>query len=408
MRDKVLDILFLTYLTGYVIEDIFEGLQYDDPDSFVEDYMRRRQDSGRSVPKVNLQELWQRTRECYEEMKFRNISFIPYGGSNYPASITTIQPAPPLLFLRGWLKTDKNVAIIGTRQVTAHAPKAVEHAVHVFGEQGYGIVSGLAYGIDSLAHETALKNDIYTLAILPNSLDYIYPKDHLPLANKILDAGGGLLSELAIGINLGKRGFVQRNRLQSAISDFVMPVEMGLHSGTMHTVNFCKRQHKQLLVVRPQNDTIGLVAYEGIRTLIGDQYPYLTVLESNYSFNDICPPLSAMPVNEMFSKTRPDLKKHGDDPKENPLMDQFTTELQLLADKMLKEFKVQLPHVRTDTQLRQKRVATLKLALQQFQKLTFRFLEKYPSLPRKDLEKCVSAVQKETKATIFSAEAGQA
>jgi DNA processing protein len=132
------------------------------------------------------------------------------GSGKYPTSLKKISKPPPLLYLKGKLKSKSNVAIIGTRDISQYADTSVRQAVDLFVKHNYGVVSGLAMGIDTLAHKYSILYKGYTLAVMPNSLDYIYPKENYWLANSILDNGGGVLSELPIGINRGKRSFVER------------------------------------------------------------------------------------------------------------------------------------------------------------------------------------------------------
>jgi DNA processing protein len=135
---------------------------------------------------------------------------------------------PPVLFCKGYFKNEKNIAIVGTRKASKFAKSTVDWVTKIFASKGFGIVSGLAVGIDSMAHLAAINYEAYTIAILPNSIDYIYPKENYKLANDILESGGCILSELPVGINRGKRAFVERNRLQTAISEYVVPIEMGI------------------------------------------------------------------------------------------------------------------------------------------------------------------------------------
>jgi DNA processing protein len=109
----------------------------------------------------------------------------------------------------------------------------------------YSIISRLAEGIDTLAYLFAVKNNQYTIAFLPNSLDSIYLNTNYELALDILNTGACLVFKSMFGINRGKRSFVQRNRILSALSDVVIPIEMDTNSGTMNTINFATGMAKK-------------------------------------------------------------------------------------------------------------------------------------------------------------------
>jgi len=121
------------------------------------------------------------------------------------------------------------------------------------GLAGYpiGIVSGLALGIDSLAHEAALAKNIYTLSIPGSGLsdDVLYPSTHKRLAHRILEAGGGLLSEFAPDFQAAKCSFPQRNRLVAGISRATLLIEAEEKSGTLITARLTTDYNRELLVV---------------------------------------------------------------------------------------------------------------------------------------------------------------
>jgi DNA protecting protein DprA len=259
-------ILFLTYLTEYNIGEIFKGLAFSNIDDFIEDYLKRNHSRTEPLTDQFVDQVGKQYLERYEEMKYAGIHFIPFDDKNYPESLKRVQQAPPILYVKGRIQRKINVAIVGTREVSAFAEKTVEKIIGGLNSD-HGVVSGLALGIDTIAHRLALKNNIYTIAVMPNPLTQVYPRENYRLANQILEQGGALISELAIHINRGKKSFVERNRLQSGISRFVIPVEMAVKSGTMHTVDFCSRQGRYLLVFEPTAEQLKLPQYEGIEFL---------------------------------------------------------------------------------------------------------------------------------------------
>ncbi|MCB9818622.1 DNA-protecting protein DprA [Candidatus Nomurabacteria bacterium] len=163
-------------------------------------------------------------------------------------------PSPPMrLNYRGELPPSdlKMLAVVGSRKYTNYGRQVVEHLIA--GLRGYniGIVSGLALGIDSLAHEAALTNNMYTLAIPGGGLSdsVIYPARHKPLARKILENGGGMLSEYEPDFRATNWSFPERNRLVVGISHAVLVIEAGEKSGSLITARLCADYNRELLVV---------------------------------------------------------------------------------------------------------------------------------------------------------------
>ena len=145
----------------------------------------------------------------------------------------------------------KLLAVVGSRHYTNYGKQVVDYLIQ--GLRGYniGIVSGLALGIDSLAHEAALTNGLYTLAIPGGGLSdqVIYPARHKPLARRILQKGGGLLSEFAPDFRATAWSFPQRNRLVCGIAHATLIIEASEKSGTLITARLTADYNRELLVV---------------------------------------------------------------------------------------------------------------------------------------------------------------
>ena len=160
---------------------------------------------------------------------------------------------PLLLYYRGDLSVLKNpgVAVIGTREPTPNGVRAGEYFASEFAKRGYNIVSGLAIGCDTTGHRGALLANGKTTAFLANGLDWdsIYPKENLELAKEIVEKGGLLLSEYAVGQSCGRYGLVTRDRLQAGLSYATIVVQTGIKGGTMHAVNATIASNKPLFAV---------------------------------------------------------------------------------------------------------------------------------------------------------------
>jgi DNA processing protein len=171
----------------------------------------------------------------------------------FPRALLEIPQPPTKLNYRGVLPPcDLSLlAIVGSRKYTNYGKQAVEELVA--GLKGYpvGIVSGLALGIDSLAHEAALKNSLYTLSIPGGGLEdeSIYPASHKGLAHRILEADGGLLSEFAPDFRATAWSFPQRNRLVAGICKATLLIEAGEKSGTLITARMTADYNRELLAV---------------------------------------------------------------------------------------------------------------------------------------------------------------
>lgn len=172
---------------------------------------------------------------------------------DFPKQMLEIPQPPKQLNYRGELPPSdtKLLAVVGSRKYTNYGRQVVDHLVN--GLRGYniGIVSGLALGIDSLAHEAALANSMYTLAIPGGGLSdsAIYPARHKPLARKILESGGGMMSEYEPDFRATTWSFPQRNRLVVGISHAVLVIEANEKSGSLITARLCADYNRELLVV---------------------------------------------------------------------------------------------------------------------------------------------------------------
>jgi DNA processing protein len=189
----------------------------------------------------------------------------------YPALLRQIPDAPAMVFVKGNLDAMRmrpGVAVIGTREPTPAGPVVAERVTRFLVECGYTIISGLARGIDAVAHRTALACHGTTIAVMAEGLDRVYPREHALLATEISRTGGALLSEHPLGVRARGSSFVERDRIQSGLSIAVVPVQTSLTGGTMHTVRFAERQRRPVMCPRPVQKEMTDVQYEGIVSLV--------------------------------------------------------------------------------------------------------------------------------------------
>lgn len=190
--------------------------------------------------------------DIIESSHAKKIRVLSIFDSEYPGLLTKISDAPPILYAKGTLRNnDRFVACVGTREPSFFGEKAAERITKTLAEANWGIVSGLAIGVDSISHRAALDVGGYTVAILANGLDSVYPKVNQKLADEILDRGGLLLSEQPLGAKAMGQFLVQRDRLQSGMSLATFVMQTDIVGGTMHTVRFTLTQERLLFAPVP-------------------------------------------------------------------------------------------------------------------------------------------------------------
>ena len=193
---------------------------------------------------------------------------LEFGEPGYPKFLGEISDAPARIYVRGELKLERPlIAIVGTRQATAEGKRIAEEFSKDLVEAGFGIISGLALGIDASAHKGALSAGGNTIAVLGNGIDDVYPPENKELANRILESGGAVISEYGPGEPIEKSNFIQRNRIISALSIAVLVIEAPIHSGALVTARTGGEQGKDVFVVP---GAIGDPNFEGSHKLIRD------------------------------------------------------------------------------------------------------------------------------------------
>jgi DNA protecting protein dprA len=202
---------------------------------------------------------------------------------NYLRDLPHIPDPPKKLFIRGKLpaKRVKTVAIVGTRKPSAYGREIATKIASECAKNGIVVVSGLALGIDSIAHRAAIDSGGKTIAILANGVDKIYPRSHEDLGQKILQTNGAILSEYPNNTPARPWQFLARNRIVSGLADAVVIIEAASRSGTLSTANHALDQGKEIFAV-PGNITSPLSA--GCNQLIKNGANPLTSVEDLLDF----------------------------------------------------------------------------------------------------------------------------
>ncbi|MEP6616899.1 MAG: DNA-processing protein DprA [Ginsengibacter sp.] len=169
---------------------------------------------------------------------------------SYPRRLLNCYDNPVLLYYRGTanLNSDKIIAIVGTRNNNEYGKNVCERFIEEIRHQNILVVSGLAFGIDSIAHRTALKHGLPTVGVLAHGLDRIYPAENKLLAKHMIESGG-LLTDFRSGTNPDKQNFPKRNRIVAGISDAVVVIETGLKGGSLITAELANGYNKDVFAI---------------------------------------------------------------------------------------------------------------------------------------------------------------
>jgi len=189
-----------------------------------------------------------------------------------PPQICRISNPPLLLFVEG--STDplfqKGIAVIGAREATDYAKKVGRKMSATLAESGWCIFSGLAEGCDTVGHQGALDVDGKTVAILAHGFGKIYPASNKGLAVEIVEKGGCLVSEYPPGTPASRGSFVQRDRLQSGLSQAIIVLETDIKGGTMHTVGFAVEEGRPIATLNHPAELLDEPKTQGNQLLIRD------------------------------------------------------------------------------------------------------------------------------------------
>ena len=180
------------------------------------------------------------------------IKHIVEADAGFPNCLRTIPSRPKELYLRGELNlAAPTVAVVGSRIPSAYGKQAVHDIVSGLARAGVCIVSGMAPGIDTLAHQTALECDGLTIGVIGTGLDenVFFPRQNLDLARKVVDTGGCLVSEYPTGFRATNYSFPQRNRIIAGLSLAVLVIEAKEKSGSLITAEWGRKQHKLVFAI---------------------------------------------------------------------------------------------------------------------------------------------------------------
>ncbi len=262
---------------------------------------RENQISPKAADHLAKLTLPERYPQIQKLMEHYNISYTCFGDEDYPASLAEIFSPPLILYFRGDLAKalqNKRLGVVGTRKPSSYGKEMCKKLLLPVVEKGVCIISGLAMGIDTISHQTALQAKSSTIAVLAGGVEDVYPPVNKELARKIID-NGALVSEYEPGSKMERWNFPARNRIISALSQAVFIVEGPLSSGALLTAKFALEQNREILAM-PGN--INIANAQGPNYLIKsgaltvtcaeDFYPILDMEESSADQLEIFPELS--------------------------------------------------------------------------------------------------------------------
>lgn len=176
----------------------------------------------------------------------------------YPYPLRRIKNPPQQLYLKGNIEllNQNIISIIGSRSCTEKGRKLAKKFASELSDQGLVVASGMAKGIDAMAHEATLNAGGKTIAVLGNGLNYIFPKENQKLYNEILENDGLIISEYSPETKPASNLFLERNRIVSGISIGILVIEAAFRSGTSVTAKLAKEQDKKVFVLPHEIDEI--------------------------------------------------------------------------------------------------------------------------------------------------------
>ena len=203
---------------------------------------------AKSIKEFNDFHIAEKEQQFIEKYKIKTFFLTD---PDYPKRLLNCYDSPTLLFYKGTadLNASKIVAIVGTRTNTEYGKQFTEKLVKDLSEQNITIISGLAFGIDAMAHKAALKHGLPTVGIVGHGLDKIYPSENSSLAKEMIREDGGILSEFFSGTKPDKHNFPLRNRIVAGISDATVVVETNIKGGSMITGNLANAYNRDVFAV---------------------------------------------------------------------------------------------------------------------------------------------------------------
>ena len=206
-----------------------------------------------SIPKNFLAQLNSLDLDnIYNEVINSKVKYLTFDDENYPENLKNLEDFPLVLYYLGSIENinfNRTIGVVGSRNATESAKQNVYSLVSNFKNTDLVIVSGLASGIDSIAHKASIENDIKTIAVIGSGLDFKYPAQNKDLYKKIENGSGVIFSEFPNSIRPIPVNFPQRNRIVTGLSKGVIIAEAKMKSGAMISARYALEQGRELMCI---------------------------------------------------------------------------------------------------------------------------------------------------------------
>ncbi|MEY8766591.1 MULTISPECIES: DNA-processing protein DprA [Francisella] len=228
--------------TGVTFSEII-----DNPSKYTKSLFLRQE----SIEYLNNRKYQSYLDKLYSWLKNNNNKLVTYSDQAYPENLKHINNPPFVLYCTGNTKLleTAQLAIVGARKNSTYGKNATYKLCKELKDSNITITSGLAYGIDTLAHKHALENSLNTIAVVGTGVDIIYPSSNRELYSNIISNNGLIISELPLGTTASRYTFPQRNRIISGLSKGVVVIEAASKSGSLITAQHALEQNKEVFAV---------------------------------------------------------------------------------------------------------------------------------------------------------------
>ncbi len=247
-------VLFLMQVKGMSRKTIYKSFQLELGEYSIQDIQDIIKQAAWTTKKISipsLQELavtYDSYRAIIERSNELGIKIISFLDEEFPIKLRKIADPPSVIYTLGNTKclNNKAVAVIGTREPIDYGARMARQMGYILGRDGYTVVSGLAYGCDMYGHVGCLQAKGNTVAVMAGGLDKVYPAKHKKLAQEIVESDGCLISEYPVNSKMFKNYFVERDRLQSGLSEGLIIIETDVQGGTWHTIQYAKEYGRKI------------------------------------------------------------------------------------------------------------------------------------------------------------------
>ncbi len=229
--------------------------------------------------------------ECLKKLQDYQVTVLTILDQRYPHALRETPHPPPLLYIRGTLQADDDtsIGIVGSRTASYYGKRMAERFSRELTNKGFTIISGMARGIDTIAHQAAMHEGGRTIAFLGSGIDVVYPRENRRLMQSIIK-NGAVISEFPLGTDPVAVNFPQRNRLISGMSLGVLIIEAALKSGTFTTVKWALEQGKEVFaipgdILRKTSRGANRLIQQGAKLVVGtddivEEFPFLLQQET--------------------------------------------------------------------------------------------------------------------------------